>query len=88
MKYTRLRIDQEGNGWKVLFIPDSQDRVSRETKPNPIGFYHFPETKDRKEALNELIVCMAEAHIKKVERVQMSLNELLKLQGLQNEDQD
>jgi hypothetical protein len=43
MKYNVITINARNNKWFASFNKVAFNRVKRKTKPNPFGFYYFPD---------------------------------------------
>lgn len=79
MKYKNVRITPENGHWIISVNTDNSDRVDRETKPSPLGYFYFPESVPESEAVLSLLECMIGKHSEELERLANSLNELQKL---------
>jgi hypothetical protein len=79
MKYRTVEISPWKTGWHATDGPVDGDRVQSEGVPNPLGFYHYPETETLKAALAKLRDCMITAHIKEITRLQISIRALRKV---------
>ena len=63
MIYHTVRVDPNKDAWRVNFDKSNTlERADVKTKPNALGFYHYPQTMSDQEALNELVTCMIQKH--------------------------
>lgn len=69
--------DKEKPVWGVIFYDDPQDRQGTVTKPNPMGFYHYPTKRVTKArafaALKDVII---KAHKDQIAMLSHSLRSL------------
>ncbi len=67
-------------GWEVKFENLKGDRVDEDSKPNGLGFFHYPRRKMlKKEAFQILKDYLVERHIKEIAALSKSLEALNKL---------
>jgi hypothetical protein len=88
MKYSTVEIkttftgtwenrNKENPVWGVVFMDDPRDRKRENTKPNPIGFYHYPtDLITRKIAFLALKEAIVQAHTTEIAKLQDSLAKL------------
>ncbi len=79
MKYNRITIKPENNGWKTTLSYDDMDRVEQKPVPNALGFFHCPETIPVETGIKMLQDTMIKAHEEEIERLKKSLAALKNL---------
>jgi hypothetical protein len=80
MKYNVITIDPRNNKWVTSYNKVSFDRIKKKQKPNPLGFYYFPEEMPVEQAFQELKNVMIKDHKKRIDKLTKSLDELEKLE--------
>jgi transposase len=80
MKYNVITINTHNNKWFASFNKVAFNRVKRKTKPNPFGFYYFPDEIPVEQAFQELKDVMIKAHKERIDELTKSLAELEKLE--------
>ena len=60
MKFNLVEMFWVGEKLRVTHTEDVEEREDVETRPNGMGFYYYPATKDQKEAEKELGTCLLE----------------------------
>ena len=83
MKYKTVRIQPyglSGNKWGYKINRCNHVSPDYVTKPDPLGFYTYPETMSDKEAFQRLKRLLIMNHNSEISRITMSRNELLRLE--------
>jgi hypothetical protein len=85
MKYKTVEIlkNWHGKWWYKCYRIGNLDRVITNTKPNSIGFYHYPETKPDAEAFEELKRKMIERLQDEIKELNNEISTLEKLKFIQ-----
>ncbi len=72
MIYRTVTITQVMDEWVVEFRDGSdKDREPTDTIPNPLGFYHYPSTMTKVEALTALTARMSKLFRDEAERLNL-----------------
>jgi hypothetical protein len=72
----RIKINSKGN-WEMLQQTDNEERIKGDTKPNPLGFYYYPQTMSKEDAFKELKNYMIKTYYKKIKELSKSLEKLI-----------
>lgn len=79
MKYSTVIIRPKAfnePGWDVYFEDLIGDRKDEATRPNALGFYHYPTYLGRKAAFEALRDCMCRRHEQDIKALTLSLRSL------------
>jgi hypothetical protein len=76
MIYHTVMLTETDGEWAVSFAKSETDREETKTVPNPQGWYHYPITETKKDAASKLIICVAEAHMEEMHRLDKSMQGL------------
>ncbi len=76
MKYFTIEIKPKRGKWEVSHYLDEADRVDDDPGPNPLGFYHCPESKGLTQGFKELKDHMIKQHEDRIINLQNSLAKL------------
>ncbi len=79
MKYNLVRISPnfDGDKFDIYFEEVEGDREESGVAPNPQGFYYYPATMSRDEALGKLKEVIVDAHLKEISNLEHSVKMLL-----------
>jgi guanylate kinase len=86
MKYKSIQIYPQKGKWYINKINLEGDRVIKKTKPNSLGFYHFPDSMTFEQGFEELKKCMVERHKKEIKQLQKSLKQLQDLKFIDHHE--
>jgi hypothetical protein len=76
MRYNCIRIEPDGDDWRVTNHIDPTDRANIVTQPNANGYFYYPETMPFHQAKELLLDCMTAAHLKQINELTISRSKL------------